>query len=140
MPLKKKRIVKSKQELVEEAKKLQEVNRMRQIVKEKLYPALLKHSKSPENAKNLVAVVVIAIKQAFQNQMQKQTIAEFKLLDALDKKGADYQKYKEIIEILEQETVGKGIGLLEGFSDLVDSTIREEMSTKPLKDLGIKLL
>jgi hypothetical protein len=116
------------------------VEAQRKDVKEKLYPFLVKNSENIEDAKVFMSAIGVAIKQAFLNGMRTMPVKDLKMVDMLDAKGTTYGKYKEMFELINDYTITDAINMIEGMPNEIDASIREEMQTRKLDSLNIKLL
>jgi len=135
-----KRQNKTKEQLIAEMEQTKKVNQQRQVVKEKIYPFLLEKSESIEDAKVFMSAIGISIKQAYLNGMKDTPLGDLKMVEMLDIKGANYQRYKDLFEILKDYSITDALKLIEGMPGEIDISIREEMQTRKLDTLKVKLL
>lgn len=67
-------------------------------------------------------------------------VQDLDLLADLDPKSKDFETIKEILEMFKFENLTDAREMLEGFSPVVDSFIKEEMIKRPLVDLKATFL
>ena len=126
---------KSEAEMLHDAQIQKELIRKRDIAKNQLYPMLIKTSKNIEDAKIFCQSTAIAIRQAFNNRMKNTLVADLKLEEMLDKKGNEYERYKEILDIFNMENMPDALEVLEGMSQAIESFQREESLGRKLDSL-----
>lgn len=126
---------KTREQLLEEAAMKKEVKRTRAIITEQVYPILLKASKNIPDAIQFLAVLNMGIRQQFNNQMRTQKIGDLKLLEAVDPKADRVEYYKQMIELIKNETVGTGLGLMEGLGNEIERLIKKENAERSLATL-----
>jgi len=127
---------KTKEELEADIKTQQEVHKFRKFVKEEIYPFLLEHSTSVEDAKMMCQVLKMSIKQAVMNKEKLTPVATLEI-PKVDEK---YEKYNQFMKLFLDKTVFEVDQLLEGMSSVIDSFIREENTKRPLSELKAELL
>lgn len=126
---------KSEAEMLHDAQIQKELIRKRDIAKNSLYPMLLKSSKNIEDAKIFCQSTAIAIKQAFNNRMATTLVSDLKLMDMIDKKNLEYERYKEVLDIFEMENMVPALEVLEGMAQAIESFQREEALGRKLESL-----
>jgi hypothetical protein len=124
--------------LTEEQKK--EVQRKREIARNRLYPFLLDNSKSIQDAQVFCQSVSIAINQAFTNKKKEFKVKEFGLIEQLDKNNSEFKRYKEILEMFEDENLSDALEIIEGMNNAIDGFIREENTKRSLETLKTEFL
>lgn len=139
MTTKQKRINKSKEQLLEEAKQKEEVLKLRKIVKEEIYPLLLEKSKSIDDAKVFCNTVSVAIKQSFNNRMRELKVAELGLKGMLAQ-SQEKERYEKMFDILNSHTIMNALKMIDDLPTAIDGFIREEMCSRPLNGLKAELL
>lgn len=135
-----KRKNKSKAEILKGIEQKTEVNRQRVIVRDQIAPLIIESTKNINDAKVFLGALSQGLGQAFMNKRNVLTVEEIDLVGMLDVKNERYEDYKKILDILKAEKISVAIGLLEGFSNLIDTCVREEMNKKVLSELDLKLL
>lgn len=131
---------KSSEELTAEINAQMEVNRKREMAKNKLYPLLLETSKSIEDAKLFCQATVVAIKQAFNKKLSTMRVSELELIPMLDQTGDSYEKYKRILEMFSDETLQDSVNLIEGMQYAIEGFQKEEMTKRGLDTLKTDFL
>jgi len=67
--------------------------------------------------------------------MKNTLVADLKLEEMLDKKGNEYERYKEILDIFNMENMPDALEVLEGMSQAIESFQREESLGRKLDSL-----
>lgn len=123
-----------------------EVKRQRTLVKDVLYPFLLKNSKSIKEAKMLCYEVQTALTQVFQQKIaEEQRILSEKItseiqIEDITKRGVDFKRNLELYNLLKDEKVSTTNALLGGMCTALDSFVQEEISNRPLESLKADFL
>lgn len=115
----------------------QETNRLRVLIKEVIYPALIEKSESIEDAKMVCTVISTTIGQAVLNFQKDLKVSSLDIPQVSDEK---YKRFNEIVDLLKEENVNDAQQLMRGVSDVIDSFIREENNKRPLSELNAELL
>ena len=110
------------------------------MIKEKLYPYLLKNSDNIEDAKVFMQAIAIAIRQAFTNKMKEFKVDDLQLTAMLDPKSPDYQKYLGMFDMIGQDTLTDALTLVEGMPQEIDMMVRDENKKRPLSELKTNFL
>jgi len=124
---------------VKQTKEELEVKRQRVLIKDVVYPILLKDSLNIEDAKMVLGATSIAIKQAYSNLMVKMEVNELGLKTMISK-GSENDRFRNILEAFENENVSNAIKLIDGLAEAINSFQREESTKRPLSDLKVELL
>ena len=132
-----KRENKTKEQLIEEGKQIEETKRKRAIVKEQLYPILLAESLNIDDAKNMCVAASSAIVAAFNKQMLSQLVEDLGIKVNADEKN---DKHRKVLAVFENETVFVAKDLLEGCVQAIESFQREESTKRKLDTLKADLL
>lgn len=120
----------NKKELAKEA------IRQRQIVKDQIYPILLKHAKNIRNAKNICKTLVIGLDTVYAMDMRK--YSEFRSADRLStlnlkgfmNEGKEYEAEWELVQALKDEKIKDAKGLIDGLEkELQRLTDKAELTT-----------
>ena len=127
--------VKTKEQLVKESAQMEETKRMRAKVKEEFYPMLLESSKSIDDAKVFCQTLSVSLRQAFNNQLTKQTVEEMNLISMLDKDGDNVERFTKALEMFSQEKLHNALNMIEGMQNAIDGFLREEITKRPLSSL-----
>jgi hypothetical protein len=126
---------KTKEQVEADIKQRQEIERQRKIVIEKLWPLLLRHSKSIGDAHQFVEVCKISIQTAFNRQMFVQTVADTKMYDMLDSKAPRNDEYREFLDMFQNEKIKMAIDLITGVSQEIERLLRKEQAGRKLDTL-----
>ncbi len=123
-----------------------EALRQRAIVKEQIYPLLLKHAKSVRNAKNICKTIVVGLDHVFQMDVKK--YVDFRSSDRLESlklkgfmnEGKEYEAEWALVELLKDEKIKDVKGLIQGLeSELQRLTDKKELNT-PLSEVKTEFL
>jgi hypothetical protein len=148
--------VRSKEQLIAEQIMKKETNRQRTIVRDQLYPILLKNSTSVENAKLQLAVVLNGMQNAFKDKMikfQQETSraelgtinsdvkAQIAILSAGDKdKDISTDCVDELLALFAAEPLATVEVLLQGMMQEVDNSVKQENMSRKFDSLKLTLL
>jgi hypothetical protein len=135
-----KREQKSPEQIKKEYKQIAEVKRQRALIKDKVYPFLLAHTKSIKEANVFLQVCKMAVQQAFANQKNTQTIDELKVIDRVDSKAQNSADYKEFLDLFRYEKLITAEQLIEGIGTAFDAFVSKELSQRPLSSLATDFL
>ncbi len=133
-------------EILKETVMRVEEKRQRKLVKEVLYEYLLANSQNIEDAKNICYATNVAVEQAFHNKIaeeQKRLSQEKLTVLEMEKglvEGAEFERFRGFLKLLEQESVSTATSLLQGLKAVIESFEREEHSTRPLASLKATFL
>lgn len=125
----------------------QEQTRQRTLVKDVLWPYLLKNTKSIEDAKQLLTMADMYLQKAFSDKVSatqlewsEKKVSELGMKDA---KAADPKLYKEIlgvVSLFDGERVKDGTNLLGGMAKAIESFQKEEATKRGLETLKTTFL
>ena len=135
MSKKEKRVVKNKEQIMADAKRIERVKTQRNKAKNELYPLLLEASESIEDAKFLCNVIATSIKQAFNNQMIEQLVSSLDLVSKLNTEEKKHDYFKRLIEMFENESIASALAVIDEMPTAIDSFAREDNSKRPLSSL-----
>ena len=141
-----KEVRKTPEQIMAEIKKQEESNRQRKFVKEVLYPYLLANSKSVADAKTMLKGTVIGMQQAFNNLMVAEQERVSKLpvsfleMEKFVQEGKDAERFKGLLDLIKDETIGTASGLLDGMETTIAGFEKEESTKKELSSLPATLL
>lgn len=117
----------------------QKTAKLREAVKNSIYPFLLENTESIEDAKMFASAVGVVIKQQFMNGMSTANVASLKLTEL----GADkdlVKRYNAMFELLKDYTISDALKIIEGMPTEIDSLIREENNKRKLSELKTNFL
>lgn len=130
----------TKADLIAENKRIKEVNRKREFVKNEFYPALIKSSDSVEDAKMFLSSLANMIMESFLAEMKEKKLAEYQLHKKLDPKSPKYKEIKALLELFKDESVFVSRELVEGMKNEVQMMIDLEMKERKLDTLKTNFL
>lgn len=81
----------------------------------------------------------LAIKQSFNNTMLTVKVSDLKLSDYIVD-GDKGDRYRELLEMLKDETIVSANQILQGMPGAIDLALQEENQKRSLKDLPLGLL
>ncbi len=125
----------TKEQLLKFEEQKKNAARLRALVKDVIYPILLKGSTSISNAEMMCQVLHMSIQQSFMGQMAQQKLIDLKLREKLAPKVAQADYYLEILDLLQNETVTDATRLIEGIGDELKRLQKKEMSERKLDTL-----
>ena len=124
--------------LVEE--KEREEKRRGQILKDKIYPFLVAHTESIEDAKIQLQTMGLVIEQAFMNQKRKQKVSELTEMVGEFDKDATAKRYREFYDILADEPINVAADLINSMGNIIQNNERKEARMRKLSDLAIQFI
>lgn len=130
-----KRVNKSSEQVAAEMRQIQEVKRQRALTKDVIFPLLVKGSTSISNAQQMIQVLSMSIRQAFNAQMKDLKVADLKVKEKIDPKVNQADYYCELLTVLEGERLTDVINLLEGIENEIARLIKKETSERKLETL-----
>lgn len=123
-----------------------EVARQRLLVKDILYPYLLKNTKSIVEAKRLCYEVQTALTQSFQKAVSdyqkvvSESLTKTLKIEDITKRGDEFKLNKKLYDLFADETVTVTNALLGGMSAALDSFVQEEIAGRHLSTLKTEFL
>lgn len=133
--MKKKRLVKSREQILAELQKSQDFNVKMAFVKDKFYPALIEASRSVDDAQSFLASLSTMMMQKFLGMMKEKKFVELGLADILDPKDDKYEKLIEMLDLFKDMTVFDAKELIEGMKQEIQLFINEELKDRKLDSL-----
>lgn len=130
-----KRINRTKDEIAQGMENVRKVREMREFVRDRFYPVLLRASTSIDDAKFLLSSFSNMVMEQFLSLMKEKMFEELKLQDKLDKKAANYKDYKELLQLFTGRDVFTARELIEGMKAEVEMMITTEMKERKLETL-----
>lgn len=125
---------------------LAEANRLRALVKEQIYPILLKNAKNIRDARVICKNFVIAVDAAFymkiQAEQKRLSTATFSELDlkSVMNKGKENAAEWLLSENLKNEKTSDVKALIDGLDKEITRLIEKDMLDKPLSELKTEWL
>lgn len=131
-------IPKTKEQLIADMKKSESWLRKMKFVKEKFYPALLDIDSSISDTKMFVSSINQMMMEKFLGFMREKKFSELKMVDILDKKDANYDKYVVLLELFNDLSVFDAKDMIEGLSGEIGTFIEDEMKDRKISTLKTK--
>ncbi len=123
----------------EQAKQIENVNRMRAKVKDVFYPFLAEKSKSIEDAKKICAISASGLEQLAMQVTRKKTLKDLDY-KAFISAEAEMDVYRQMADLFTDETVGDALRMIQEMPRFFDETVRKENETRKLSDLTLEWL
>lgn len=123
-----------------------EEKRQRDLVKNVLYPFLVRTSKNIEDAKNILYATDVALQGAFHlkvTEQQKRISGEklsFLEIEKIIIPTPEFDRDRELIEMLKDETIATASTLLGGLKTVIEGFQREESTNRSLDTLKTDFL
>lgn len=133
-------VVRTKQQIEQGIKNVQEAQRLREFVKDKFYPLLLTATTSIDDSKYLLGSFSNMIMEQFLNQMRLTKFKDLELEKKLDPNSPQYQDYVKILAIFEDESVFSSRELIEGMKGEIEAMINNELKERKLDTLKTNFL
>lgn len=130
----------TKAELVEYQKRVEEANRKKKILKEQVYPGIIKASTSIDDAKFFLTSLSSLMMESFLAEMKERKFKDLNLLNKLDKADKQYEDYKQFLSIFEEMNVFEAREFVEGVKNEIDLFINDEMKERKLETLKTNFL
>lgn len=140
-----------KQDYLPKQKKLnkeqkEETKRQQALVKDVIYPILLKHAKSVKGAKTILNTLVVGMDAIFMMDIKKysekrsqESLSSLNLEQAMNS-GKDFKAEWELVEVLKNETVTTSKALIDGMDKELQRLIDKEMLERPLSELKTEFI
>lgn len=135
-----KRINKSKEELLLDLKKNERFMEKMKFAKEQFFPALIESSKSVEDAQTFLSSLSSVIMEKFLARMKEVKMKDINLIEILDKKGDDYEAYSNLLGLFDDKDLFESKELIEGMKSEISLFVSEEMRTRTLDTLKVRWL
>lgn len=136
--MKKKRALRSKEEVLAQLKGNQDFQKKMEFVREKFYPALIKASRSIDDAQSFISSLSTMMMQKFLEVMKDTKFTDLKLVDILDPKDDKYEALKEMLALFDDQNVFDARELIEGMKSEISLFINEELKDRTLDTLKVK--
>lgn len=125
---------------LQDSLKTAEVKKARAFVKDKFYPELMATSLSIDDAKFLLGSFSNMIMQEFLALMREKKMSELNLVTKLDPESPQYEGYKKIVELFNDESIFNAKELIEGMKGEITMMIDNEMKERKLDTLKTNFL
>jgi len=114
----------------------QELQRKKDVLKNKIYPLILEKGDSIEETKMYMQAAAMGIKQAFNGKMLEMKVQDLKMVSLLDNKADKYTDYVKIFDLLAEETITSALMMLEHVPAEIDNLVRTDNTKRKLADLN----
>jgi len=131
-------VPKSREQLIAEMKKSAKWQEKMKFVKEKFYPAILDIDSSISNTKMFVSSINQMMMEKFLGYMREKKFSELKMVEILDKKDENYDKYVALLELFNDLSVFDAKDMIEGMSGEIGTFIEDDLKERKISDLKVK--
>ncbi len=134
---------KSKKEVIHDVKQVQNANRMRKIVREKIYPFLLELNDSIGYTKIFLQTSASALDNIYAEGQRTTKVVDLmpkleKIFDTDNKaQGVEFAKYRRLFEIMKDETVFDFTTMIQSMPRVIEQYFTHETDKKPVIDINI---
>lgn len=137
---KQKRRNKTKEELLLDLKKNEKFMAKMKFTKEKFFPALIEATDSVEDATIFLGSINTILMEEFLGFMKEKKFSDLNLVNKLDQKDENYEKYKALLSLFDEMNVFEAKDLIEGMKNEINLFIQEEMKNRKLDSLPTRWL
>ncbi len=140
----KKRTQKSKPEIVQDTQRIQNANRMREVVRGKIYPLLLELNGTIGHSKVFLQTAATSVESAFSAKQKTFKIKDLQpdlntVFTSKDEKiEEEYKKYRRLFEILEDETLYDFNTMIYSMPRTIESYFTQKIDKQPIMELSIE--
>ena len=127
------------QQKLKEEENRKEESRRGQILKEKIYPLICEKTESIQDAEIFLQTLKYAIQQAGIRKQLNLIVKDLGLEEDL-RANDESERYKALIEILNDETIAAATDLLESFDNLIKNNIQAELKNRKVAEINIKFV
>jgi hypothetical protein len=135
---KKVHIPKSKEQLIAEMKKSEKWQAKMKFVKEKFYPAILEIDSSIDDTKMFISSINSMMMEKFLGFMREMKFNELKMVDILDPKDVNYDKYVALLNEFNDMSVFDAKDMIEGMKGEIDTFLQDELKERKISSLKTK--
>lgn len=134
-----KRKNKTKQEIVHDIKTVQDTDRLRVLVKDKIYPFLLQLNDTIGFAKIFLQVSSVSVESAFSNISKDMKVGELipKLREVFKDSSPENQKYLEFFELMKDESISTFGSLMSATPRQIEAYFTQQVDKNPIMELPI---
>jgi len=138
--MKKKHVLKSKEQLIADLQKNQKWVEKMKFAREKFYPALIDLNINVDDTKIFLASINTILMEKVISGMKEMKFKEMKLVDSLDPKDEKFEGYKKLLELFDDKTTFDAKDLIEGMRSEISTFENDLMKETKLADLKTKWL
>lgn len=137
---------KAKPEIVQDIAKINNANRMREVVRHDIYPFLLELNNTIGHTKIFLQTAASAVESSFNERqktvkikdLQKRLNEVFSSKD--EKTELDYSKFRKLFEVLKEETLYDFNTMVYSLPRTIESYFTQETDKNPIMELNIELI
>lgn len=118
----------------------EELDRKRKKVREELYPFLVKNFNNIDETKVFLQVLALSLQQEYLRGMNQIRIRDMKMGSYVNEKADNAEKYKEVFDMFQEETLSGALEMIEGFPKEIDTQLRLETKERKLETIKLNLL
>lgn len=125
---------------------LAETRRQQDLVKNVIWPIILKHATNVKQAKNILQQLVVGLDAVFMMDVKNYSVKRSgEALETLDltasmNKGKEFMAEWELVEVLRNETITVSKALIDGMDKEVQRLLDKELIDRPLTELKTEFL
>ncbi len=132
--------VRTKDQIADGMKRIQEAKRLRALARDVLYPAVINASTSIDDAKFLLGSFSNQMMEAFLAKMKETKFIDLKLHEKLDKTAPNYKQYIDLLAVFANEDIYSARELIEGMKNEIQMFIDTELKARKLDTLKTNFL
>ena len=136
--MEKPRVNKTKEQILEQVKQNQEARKRKTFVREKLFPFLLEHTESIDDAQILCEALAQTVRMAFNQKMVAMDFKELGIKDAMNPNSEHFKKMAGIVELLGEEKMATALRILDEIPQAIQDKIRAEGKKRKLAELNLE--
>lgn len=138
--MKKPRINKTKPQITQDIKAIQEADRLRKMVREQVYPFLVSLNDTIGFTKIFLQVCSVSADTAFNNLSKDMKVSELipKLSEVFKDKTPENQKYMDFFEMFKDESLSTFTSLTETMPRMIEKYFTQDVDKRPIIDLPIE--
>jgi hypothetical protein len=106
--------------------------------RDKIIPFLKDKNKDIESSKLMLDTLAVVIQQGMFEVMRKTTIRDLGLLEKIKENFPDAENYKELITLINNETMMMGTEVLQWTNEKIGALLKEENKKRNITDLNLE--
>lgn len=138
--MKKKRVNKTREEIISDLKNNQKFQEKMKFTKEVFYPALCKATKSIDDAQQNLNIINSIMMEKFLGFMKDKKFSELKMEEMLSPEDEKYEAIKDMLALFNDKSVFETKEFFEGMKQEINLFVNEENKERALSDLHTKWL
>ena len=132
------RVNKSKEQIKAELEMNEEAKSRKIFVKEKLFPFLLDHTESIDDAQILCEALAQTIRMAFNQKMVKTQFKDLGIKEMMNPDKDNAKKMIGLVELVEEENIASALRILDEIPNAITDKIRSEGKNRKLSELNLE--